>query len=199
MNRPQASAAPDLAAVALRHAREDARASRFHAHSTHERHHYRGSATPMPAQAVFAEMLAVLGEVPPLAPLARWREIMGAPLASVLAAVEYSARTGVLTLEPVDIGWSRLVEINLSKEIISSMNAALGASTVRRIRLLPPGAGLADFTNEQPRSTATCLAFTWRSPDKHDGDEDVALRAAIARQADSATRETAHVFPGLNL
>jgi hypothetical protein len=176
--RPGTEARVDLALLALRRAREDARRGRFTERTpAAPRQRVRGRTPPV----LLARALLDLFAVAEASPLPAWHSVAG-PLAKHVAPTAFDSETGTLTLAGTSAAWLTNVRL-LADRLILGLNDVLGAGTVRHIRLvkrdpstlLPPPP-----MPDTPRAP---------HPQPTTGSPDPAIEAALNRQAGQLPRE----------
>ncbi|WP_459250092.1 DciA family protein [Streptomyces youssoufiensis] len=187
----------DLALIALRNAREDAR----------RRPSSRPTCRPRPsAPAVRPDPVTLSTTILELISQARWitspgtdlltqwPSIVGETIYRHLSLVTFDTDTGVLTLRPSSQGW--LVQARLlSERLIERINDRLGSTAVRAIRLQSPGA-TGPSLRETPagqtpvqRQDHSDSSIPTRSTSSAPPLDDPETEAARARQARCTPRE----------
>ncbi|MFI1354491.1 DciA family protein [Streptomyces sp. NPDC020898] len=176
--RPGTEARVDLALLALRRAREDARRGRFTERApAARRRRARGRTPPV----LLARVLFDLFAVSEASPLPAWHSVAG-PLAEHVVPTAFDSETGTLTLAGTSVAWLTNARL-LAGRLMQGLNDALGAGTVRHIRLVrrAPSTILPLPTMpDGPRAS---------QPEPTTGPSDPAIEAALNRQARQLPRE----------
>lgn len=175
--RPGTEARIDLALLALRRAREDARRGRFTERAPAAgRPRMRGRTPPV----LLARALLDLFAVSEASPLPAWHSVAG-PLAKHVVPTAFDSETGTLTLAGTSAAWLTNARL-LADRLMQGLNDVLGAGTVRHIRLVKrdpstvlPLLPMPDSRRAQPEPTTK--------------PSDPAIEAALNRQAGQLPRE----------
>ncbi|ALC18361.1 DciA family protein [Streptomyces pristinaespiralis] len=169
---PGSEARVDLAALALRRAREDARRGRFTERAPAvRRQRVRGRTPPV----LLARVLLDLFAVSEASPLPAWHSVAG-PLAQHVVPTDFDSETGTLTLAGPSAAWltnTRLV----ADRLVQGLNDVLGAGTVRHIRLVKENPSQVPLLPPMPDSLRT------PRPEPTTAPPDPAIEAALNRQA----------------
>ncbi|MFJ2218276.1 DciA family protein [Streptomyces sp. NPDC101062] len=146
----------DLARVALAAAKQAAKERG--ANPSTQRAPKRRSATrgsgrdPVGLGGALARLIAERGWESPAAGgtvMDQWEAIATPQIAEKLQAVAFDKNTGQLDLLPVSNAWATQARL-ISAQLIQQCNERVGTETVRRIRVLPPGAHAAGADEEPP-------------------------------------------------
>ncbi|MDL5205301.1 DciA family protein [Streptomyces sp. ALI-76-A] len=176
----------DLARVALRRAREDARLHRFTERApVGGRRRVRGRTPPV----LLGRALLDLFPAAEVSPMPAWSSVAG-PLARHVAPAAFDSETGTLTLAASSVAWLTQTRL-LADRLVRALNDVLGAGTVRQLHLvkkapstiLPPPPPAPECLRVQPKPAVL--------------PPDPAIEAALNRQAHQLPREaTQFTHPG---
>ncbi|MEU8718573.1 DciA family protein [Streptomyces sp. NPDC048663] len=129
--RPNIEAGADLALLALRQAREDARRGRFTERApAGRRRRVRGRT----ASVLLARALFDLFSVSETSPLPAWHAVAG-PLAKHVIPTAFDSQTRTLTVAGASVAWLTQTRL-LTDRLMQELNDVLGADTVRHIQLV---------------------------------------------------------------
>jgi predicted nucleic acid-binding Zn ribbon protein len=167
----------DLALLALRQAREDARRGRFtESAPAARRQRVRGRTPPVPLGRALRDLFAVSGS----SPLPAWHSVAG-PLAKHVVPTAFDSETGTLTLAGTTTAWLTNTRL-MADRLMQGLNDVLGTDTVRHIRLVKrdpstvlPLPSMPETARAQPEPTTV--------------PSDPAIEAALNRQARQLPRE----------
>ncbi|MER5200526.1 DUF721 domain-containing protein [Streptomyces sp. NPDC002755] len=182
---PGAGSGLDLAMVALRRAREDARLYRFTDQApSARRRRVRGRTPPVHVGQALLDVFAVIAS-----PLPAWSVVAG-PMARHVYPTDFDADSGTLTLTSSSAAWLTNVRL-LADALVRKLNEELGPVTVRRLRLLKldPSAG----PPPPPASASIVPRPLWPPPALL---PDSGVQAALNRQAEQLPREAGQFLPG---
>ncbi|WP_181360797.1 DciA family protein [Streptomyces sp. S1D4-14] len=129
--RPDSEARVDLAVLALRRAREDARRGRFTERApASRRRRVRGRTPPVLLSQALLDLFSASGT----SPLPAWHSVAG-PLAQHVIPTAFDPETGTLTVASATEAWLTQTRL-LADRLTQRLNDVLGAGTVRHIRVL---------------------------------------------------------------
>ncbi|MEO3751692.1 DciA family protein [Streptomyces sp. B6B3] len=140
----------DLARVALRAAKEQARARGAGAQQRREARRggglrsgaRPGGRDPLPLGAAMERLSAERGWEMPLAVggvMGRWRELVGLEIAQHCIPLTYDEDARVLTVRCDSTAWATQLRL-LARQLVARVNADVGAGSVRSIRVVGPTA-----------------------------------------------------------
>ncbi|MET9197111.1 DciA family protein [Streptomyces olivaceus] len=182
--RPGTEGRVDLALLALRRAREDARRGRFSEGApVARRQRVRGRTPPV----LLARALLDLFAISEVSPLPVWHSVAG-PLAKHVVPTAFDSETGTLTLVGASVAWLTNTRL-LADRLVQGLNDVLGAGTVRSLRLVRRESSTLlplSPTPEQPYAP---------QPERIPVPSDPAIAAALSRQARQLPREVTHFTP----
>ncbi|MFF9090484.1 DciA family protein [Streptomyces sp. NPDC014991] len=178
----------DLALLALRRAREDARRGRFSERAPAARRpRVRGRTPPVRLARALLDLFAV-SEV---SPLPAWHSVAG-PFAKHVVPTAFDSETGTLTLAGTSVAWLTNTRL-LADRLMQGLNDVLGAGTVRQFQLVkrdPSTLLLLPPMPDSPRAP---------QPEPTTMPSDPAIEAALNRQARQLPCEKAQfVLAGVN-
>ncbi|MGW2393951.1 DUF721 domain-containing protein [Streptomyces lydicamycinicus] len=185
----------DMALMALRLARADARRHRYQPRGREPRSRRAGRSEAVSLGTVISELLAKSDWLAAVDDnlVGQWPSIVG-ELANGLTAIAFDPATGALALRPVSTAWEHQARL-LAPQIIRRVNKHLGRETVRSIRLLSPGT---EGAARSKRSAEAVLEQQKRAnyPNSTGAGftADPDLQAALERQARQTPRESEDLF-----
>ncbi|MFF1604787.1 DciA family protein [Streptomyces mirabilis] len=187
--RLDSEARVDLAVLALRRAREDARRGRFTERApASRRRRVRGRTPPVLLSQALRDLFSASGtsllwawrSVSEASPLPDWHSVAG-PLAKHVIPTAFDSETGTLTLASATEAWLTQTRI-LADRLTQRLNDVLGAGTVRHIRVVKRASSAVLPPPPTPHSPHAPLEPTAMPPDP-------AIEAALNRQARQLPRE----------
>lgn len=180
--------APDLARIALRNAVQGARRTRRRTGTRRSRSWARpGGTQPVPLKVTVAEVADHLNWPVPVETtlVNQWDDLAG-DLAVGLIAVRFDPGSGVLSLRGVSAAWAATGRFR-SKQIVRTVNDALGEQVVRELAFLPPAPA-------RPPVPSPVLPQAFRHPQPPAQADEQLVFAARRRQAAQTPREPEDLF-----
>ncbi|AWT46827.1 MULTISPECIES: DciA family protein [Streptomyces] len=176
--QPGTEARVDLAMLALRRAREDARRGRFTERApAASRRRVRGRTPPV----LLARVLLDLFAVSEASPLPAWHSVAG-PLAKHVVPTAFDSETGTLILAGTSAAWLTNTRL-LADRLMQGLNDVLGAGSVRHIRLVKKAPSTLLALPPKPDSPR------WPQQQPIPAPADPAIEAALNRQARHLPRQ----------
>ncbi|MGW8863342.1 DciA family protein [[Kitasatospora] papulosa] len=180
----------DLALLALRYARENARRPRSRALAPARRKRNTQSVLLRTALEELATQAGWMSD-DYTAVLRQWARTVGL-FANHVTPVRFDQKTRELMVQPDSAAWSTQMRL-LAGPLIARLNLELGEGTVRTLKVLHPKPAQ---TALSPATEIACRPFQRETLPKSSGSPQ--MREAMERQARQMPREPDHLFPAFS-